>query len=187
MKPTTVINNYTPNFISRLAHTKKLMAKLNTRNKSILDLGPANDLSNELYWDGHIITNTGTIDLDKEYETLWEKSKDYDITTAFEIIEHLRNPYMVLKGLQTKYLVLSVPLNVWFAKPYWNDNDIYDTHYHEFYPKQLYSLLDATGWLVTHSEKWKWTQTVWKPRPLLRKFGPWHSWIAVIAKKSKAL
>jgi hypothetical protein len=90
---------------------------------------------------------------------------------------------MVLKILEAEQLFVTVPLNVWFSKPYWNNKDPYDTHYHEFYPKQLLSLLDKTGWKVEHTEYWKWKYAPLAPRPLLRKYGCWYSWMAVVATK----
>lgn len=171
---------YTPSFKSRLSKTKKLVNSFANKGETILDLGPDNSLRLELIKEGYNIRGTGFVDLDDNYTT-----EPADIVTAFEIIEHLRNPYMVLKNINADKLILTVPLNVWFSGPYWNDKDEYDTHYHEFYPKQIYSLLDKTGWLVIHSEKWWWSELTFKPRPLLRKFGPWPSWIAIVAKRKK--
>ncbi len=166
-------------YLTRLSNTKSLMLKYVSKDSKILDLGPDNSLRTELKKIGFAIEGTGTQNLDSNWIT-----PPSDVVTAFEIIEHLRNPYVVLKSIQAKKLILSVPLNVWFSKPYWNDSDPFSTHFHEFYPKQIKSLLDVTGWNVIHEEKWKWKKSPLKPRPLLRRFGPWYSWIAIVAERS---
>jgi len=165
-------------FKTRLRRTKLLMERIPKEYK-ILDLGPDNILRQELSKQGFIISGTGFKDLDDDWDL-----PEAPIVTAFEIIEHLRNPYMVLKEMKADVLVASVPLNVWFNGPYWNDEDVYDQHYHEFYPKQFVSLLNSTGWKIVHEEMWYWDSAPLRPRPLLRRFGPWPSWMAVIAVRS---
>mgnify|MGYP001500088977 FL=1 len=93
--------------------------------------------------------------------------------TAFEIFEHLFAPYNILKEFKSNKLVASVPLKLWFAQAYWNENDDWDKHYHEFEPKQFQFLLEKTGWKIMDYEMW----TSPDPnkigiRPLLRYFYP---------------
>ena len=54
----------------------------------------------------------------EEAKTIGVLSLDYDVITSWEVFEHLLNPHTVLHNLKGK-LLCTVPLNVWFAKPYW--------------------------------------------------------------------
>jgi len=177
-------------FQSRADKTVALMQKaeqmfepyLKAGRSSVIDLGPRNYMAELIEQAiGYYLANTGFADLDEEFEIL--RSNRCDAVTAFEILEHLRNPYMVLKSIEAPILIASVPLNVWFSGPYWNKKDKWDTHFHEFCPKQFRSLLEKTGWNIRHEEFWKWGPLTLKPRPLLRKFGPWPSWMAVICER----
>lgn len=166
------------NVKSRLWYTKRFLDI--PKGASILDLGGDSVIASALReWGKFEIDNTGEVDLDEHYDML--KEKQYEYCTAFEVLEHLRNPYMVLKSIPCKYLYLSVPNRVWFAKPYWGEG--WDTHYHEFIPREIRSLLEKTGWKIEKEELWKWKYSPLKPRPLLRKYGPWYSWIAIKAEK----
>jgi hypothetical protein len=191
VKIPTSAESVNDSFRSRADKTWALMLKaeelfrpyLKEGRSSVLDLGPDNYLAEILEKaTGYYFRSTGHVDLDKDFEMLG--SARVDAVTAFEILEHLRNPYMVLKSIEAPILIASVPLNVWFSGPYWNEKDEYDTHYHEFYQKQFRSLLEKTGWNIRHEEFWKWGPLTLKPRPLLRKFGPWPSWMAVICERA---
>ncbi|MEZ5011882.1 MAG: hypothetical protein R2744_09970, partial [Bacteroidales bacterium] len=59
---------------------------------NILDLGFRNDLSEILERNGYNITNTGGEDLDI-FNNLKEKYGEFDVITAFEILEHLVSPF----------------------------------------------------------------------------------------------
>ena len=80
---------------------------------------------------------------------VYEKTK-VDCVTAFEIFEHMLAPYNILKALQCKRLIASVPLKLWFASAYWNEHDDWDKHYHEFEVKQFHFLLQKQGGPLKH-------------------------------------
>ena len=80
-------------------------------------------------------------------------------------------PFNILKSISSKSLIASVPLKLWFSSAYWNENDDWDKHYHEFEPKQFKFLLEKSGWIIKDFELWT------SPdnskigiRPLLRNF-----------------
>ena len=64
-------------------------------------------------------------------------------------------PFNLLNSIKDKKLIASIPLKLWFANAYWNDEDDWDKHYHEFEPKQFEFLLNRTNWKIVDSEKWK--------------------------------
>ena len=133
----------------------------------ILDLGINNPFSEMMRKEGYSVHNTDVNqDLDEEYHQV--KDSKYEVVTAFEIFEHLVAPYNVLKEIKADYLVASVPLKLWFASAYWNEDDAWDRHYHEFEPRQFDMLLDKAGWEIKDSKKWKSYSWTFGIRPLLR-------------------
>ena len=157
--------------ITRFKRTLDFMEDLDLRSSNILNLGPKNPLSDFLIENGYKITNTKVNqDLDLDFEIV--KSKEFDVVVGFEILEHLVSPFPLLKAIGAKKLVLSVPLSLWFAKAYWNKNDPYDRHYHEFEPRQLRMLLNKANWKIVKEQKY--TSLVHKigVRPLLRMITP---------------
>ena len=98
--------------------------------------------------------------------------ENYTTVTAFEILEHLLNPYGILKNIKASKIVISVPLRLWFAPAYRSKTDIRDRHYHEFEYWQLEWLLEKTGWKIMATEKF--THPVKKIgiSPILRLFTP---------------
>lgn len=144
-----------------------LKQHINT-GESILDLGIQNPFSEIMKEEGFYVTNTKGEDLD-ENRTSIEQS-NAKVITAFEITEHLLNPYTVLKSIKANKLVLSIPLRLWFSSAYRSKTDMWDRHYHEFEDWQLDWLLEKTGWKIIDSKKW--TNPVKKVgiRPILRYF-----------------
>ena len=120
--------------------------------------------------EGFTVHNTGIVDLDLDTKTVVKEG--YDIVTAFEIFEHLVNPFSVVNSLVCTRLFASVPLSLWFAKAYWNEDDPWDRHYHEFEPRQFDMLLEKAGWTIVDSEKWISKSDKIGFRPLLRRFYP---------------
>ena len=120
---------------------------------------------------GYEVFNTQGEDLDVDYKIV----NDYeaDVITAFEIFEHMLAPFNILKEANCNKLVASVPLKLWFTSAYWNEDDDWDKHYHEFEVKQFDFLLRKTGWKIKSSEKWT-SSNPWKLgiRPFLRNFVP---------------
>ena len=117
---------------------------------------------------GFEVTNT-TIenDLDLDYDIV---KQNFDVVTAFEILEHLVSPFPLLKSITAPKLIISIPMPLWFAKTYWNEDDPYDRHYHEFEPKQLEMVLNKAGWKIVKSKKWKAYDSKIGIRPILRRF-----------------
>lgn len=99
----------------------------------------------------HVINTTGE-DLDKDQTAL--QSQQYTVTTAFEIFEHLLNPYTVLQNIKSDKLFISIPMRLWFSPAYRSKTDMWDRHYHEFEDWQLDWLLEKTGWKILDRQKW---------------------------------
>jgi hypothetical protein len=137
-------------------------------NDSILDLGINNPFSEMLRDQGFKVTNTAFgQDLDNDYEIV---KSQFDGVTALQILEHLVAPYNILKEIKAPKLIASVPLQLWFTKAYWSENDEWDRHFHEFESRQFDMLLDKAGWQIKDSCKWKSYTNKIGIRPLLRRF-----------------
>lgn len=152
----------------RFNHTLHFMKKHITTSDRILDLGVRNPFSEIMTQNGYSVINTSGEDLDKNQDVL--KSEITDVVTAFEIFEHLLNPFTVLTKIEAKKLVISIPMRLWFSSAYRSKTDLWDRHYHEFEDWQLDWLLEKTGWKIVDREKW--TNPVKKIgiRPFLRRF-----------------
>jgi len=135
-----------------------------------MDLGVNNSLSERMRSDGYTVSNTPDVDLDHNPEAV--KQGATDAVTAFEILEHLYNPFEILRGLETSRLVATIPMRLWFAKAYRNKLDEYDQHFHEFEDWQFDQLLKKTGWRVIRTEKWTSPIGQIGLRPLLRRYTP---------------
>jgi hypothetical protein len=116
----------------------------------ILDLGTPNALSEIMKEQGYKVINTKGEDLDNFHNLIDYYLVDADCTTAFEILEHLVNPYEVLRIVPTGQLIASVPLRLWFAKAY--NRAAHDRHFHEFEPWQFDCLLEKAGWKILDRE-----------------------------------
>lgn len=149
-----------------LAFLKKHVPK----DKAILDLGVNNPFSEIMRKEGYMVANTTGEDLDNDQSA--QQQKEYDVLTAFEIFEHLLNPYTILQNVKSDKLIISVPMRLWFSPAYRSKTDMWDRHYHEFEDWQLDWLLEKTGWVI--KDRMKWTNPVKKLgiRPLLRSFTP---------------
>jgi len=145
----------------------------------ILDLGEPNPFTKIMLNNGYEVLNT-YIDLDEEPEKLQDKK--VKAVTAFEILEHLVNPLGVLKNLQAEKLFTTVPLNLWFAEAYKNEQDPWDCHFHEFEDWQFDWLLDKAGWKIIRSEKWNSPVLKIGIRPLLRLITPRYYAVEAIRK-----
>lgn len=127
----------------RFKRTIQFVSKHISKDESLLDLGVKNPLSSLLIQEGYRVKNTNGEDLDQELRAIMEEN--YTTVTAFEILEHLLNPYGILKNIKASKIVISVPLRLWFAPAYRSKTDIRDRHYHEFEDWQLEWLLEKTG------------------------------------------
>ena len=143
--------------------------------KKIFDLGPPNELSRKMRQMGLDVTNSEEGDLD--YHCSFPE--DAEVLCAFEILEHLVNPFPILNKFPGSELIASVPLNKWFKRPHWNMRDGKDCHYHEFYPEQFRMLLEKTGWVIRHSIEVGYPLFAPSLRPIIWRFTP--RWLFVRA------
>lgn len=160
----------------RFQQTLEFISDLDLKGKKILNLGPDNPFSHILIEKGYDITNTNLgQDLDLDFEVV--KDPAFDVIVGFEILEHMVSPFPLLQAIAGKQLVISVPLALWFSKAYWNDNDPYDCHYHEFEPKQMKMLLSKAGWEVKKEEQHTSPTGKIGFRPFLRMITPRHYFV----------
>ena len=160
---------YNDNFpYKRFKITLEFLQKHIEKDELILDLGIENPLSSLIKKNGYNINNTSGEDLNIDRSAI--KNSNAKVITAFEIFEHLLNPYGVLKDIKAKKLVASIPLRLWFASAYKNNHDERDRHFHEFEDWQFDWLLEKAGWKIVDYKKF--TNPVKKRglRPLLRLF-----------------
>lgn len=161
--------------------TLEFLKKHITTNEKILDLGVHNPFSDVMKNAGYTISNTTGEDIDNNQEAL--KNSEYDVLTAFEIFEHLLNPYTVLQNVKADKLIISVPMRLWFSPAYRSKTDMWDRHYHEFEDWQLDWLLEKTGWVIKDRKKWTNPAKKLGIRPLLRSFTP--RYYIVYAERAK--
>ena len=121
------------------------------KDKLILDLGVENPLSSLIRDNGYRVENTSGEDLDIDRSKIINSNAE--VVIAFEVFEHLLDPYNVLKDIKAKKLVASVPLRLWFASAYKNDDDDRDRHFHEFEDWQFKWLLNKAGWKIIDYKK----------------------------------
>lgn len=163
----------------RYNHTLTFLKKVVPEPTTVLDLGIRNPFSEIMEQNNYKVFNTSGEDLDLFPEIV--KKFDIEVVTAFEIFEHLLAPFNVLREIEAKKLVATIPLDLWFAKAYRSKTDEWDRHYHEFEDWQFDWLLEKTGWQIKYTEKW--TSPINKIgfRPILRKYTP--RYYAVYAEK----
>lgn len=171
---------------------KKTLTFLNQfaeKSDKILDLGTPNPFSELMQKTGYSVQNTNGEDFDNDYQKIAEY--DFDCLTSFEVFEHLFAPYNLLKAIQPKSgkeikLIVSVPLKVWFSKAYWNKDNEWDRHYHEFEPRQFDWLLEKTGWQIIHKETWTSpARFAFGIRPLLRYIFPSYYFVYAVKRNTK--
>jgi len=150
--------------------TLDFLKKHISTDETILDLGVPNPFSKIMEENNYAVINTKGEDVDTNQNAL--KVEDYTVFTAFEIFEHLLNPYTVLQNVKADKVLISIPLRLWFSPAYRSKTDMWDRHYHEFEDWQLDWLLEKTGYKIIDSVKF--THPVKKIgfRPLLRWFTP---------------
>lgn len=153
----------------RFVRTLRFMWQSMPPPARILDLGAPNPLSRIMQDKGYRVVNTHG-DLDENPEVV--RGHGEEAATAFEILEHLVAPLLVLRAIEAPRLFATVPLRLWFATAYCNPADPWDRHFHEFEDWQFDWLLEKAGWRIVRTEKW--TSASWPLgiRPLLRHFTP---------------
>jgi hypothetical protein len=165
--------------IKRYHKTLNFLKKVLPAPATILDLGVRNPFTEIMEQNGYTVYNTSGEDLDELPEIV--KNYRVDAVTAFEIFEHLLSPYSVLKVIEAKKLITTIPLNLWFAKAYRSKTDLRDRHYHEFEDWQFDWLIEKSGWKIIKKEKWTSPVNKLGFRPILRKITP--RYYAVYAEK----
>lgn len=148
--------------------TLDFLKKHISTNESILDLGVSNPFSKIMDENGYVVKNTKGEDLDNDQSTL--QNEEYSVVTAFEIFEHLLNPYTILENIKSDKILISIPLRLWFSSAYRSKTDKWDRHYHEFEDWQLDWLLEKTGFKIIDSVKFTHPVNKLGFRPLLRYF-----------------
>ena len=154
----------------RFKLTYQFLEKHISKSETVLDLGVENPFTKILKDNAFVVENTKGEDLD--FDTATIKNSDATVVTAFEIFEHLLNPFTVLQSIKADKLVISVPLRLWFSSAYRNKTDTWDRHYHEFEDWQLDWLLEKTGWKIIDRQKWTNPTKKLGIRPILRWFTP---------------
>lgn len=165
----------------RFQLTLQFLKKHISSSESILDLGVENPFSTIMKKEGFNVINTSGEDLDENQSAL--HNNHTDVVTAFEIFEHLLNPYTILKEIKADKLFISIPMRLWFSPAYRSKSDIWDRHYHEFEDWQLDWLLEKTGWKIIATQKWTNPVKQIGFRPLLRLFT--NRYYIVYAEKVK--
>ena len=150
----------------RFRITLEFLKKHIGTHERIFDLGVPNPFSKIMEEQGYSVQNTTGEDIDNDTSAL--KNNEYDVFTAFEIFEHLLNPYTVLQNVKADKVLISIPLRLWFSPAYRSKTDMWDRHYHEFEDWQLDWLLEKTGFKIV--DRIQFTHPVKKIgiRPLLR-------------------
>lgn len=161
--------------------TLEFLKKHVSTSETILDLGVSNPFSKIMEENNYTVINTKGEDIDKDQSSL--VNENYEVFTAFEIFEHLLNPYTVLENVKCDKILISIPMRLWFSSAYRSKTDKWDRHYHEFEDWQLDWLLEKTGFKILDSIKF--THPVKKLgfRPLLRYFT--NRYYLVYAEKVK--
>lgn len=171
---------YASRHIPRFSKTLTFVKKHLQPGSHILDLGVDNPFAQWMRNEGYEVSNTSGADLDENIEEVL--LPDHDAVTAFELFEHLLNPYPLLKNIQAPMLIATVPLRLWFSPAYRSKSDPLDRHFHEFEDWQFDWLLEKTGWKIIDREYWISPVGITGIRPLLRNFTPRH--YAVCAKRT---
>lgn len=163
----------------RYKHTLEFLQKNVPAPATILDLGVRNPFSEIMEAHGYTVINTEGEDLDEVPEIV--KKHEVDAVTALEILEHLVAPLAVLKAIESKKLVATIPMRLWFASAYRSKTDLRDRHYHEFEDWQFDWLVEKAGFEI--KDRSKWTSPIKKLgiRPILRMFTP--RYYAIYAEK----
>jgi hypothetical protein len=154
----------------RFKLTLAFLQKHISTSETIFDLGVPNPFSKIMEANGYSVKNTKGEDLDNDQTAL--QAEKYTVFTAFEIFEHLLNPYTVLENVTCDKVLISIPMRLWFSSAYKSKTDKWDRHYHEFEPWQLDWLLEKTGFKIVDSIQFTHPVKKFGFRPLLRFFTP---------------
>jgi len=84
------------------------------KDKLILDLGVENPLSSLIRDNGYRVENTSGEDLDIDRSKIINSNAE--VVTAFEVFEHLLDPYNVLKDIKAKKTSCKCPIKIMVRK-----------------------------------------------------------------------
>ena len=105
----------------RFTITLNFLKKHIATSETIFDLGVPNPFSKIMEESGYLVKNTTGEDLDNNQAAL--QNETYSVFTAFEIFEHLLNPFTILENVNCDKLVISIPLRLWFSSAYQSKTD----------------------------------------------------------------
>ena len=88
----------------RFKLTLEFVKKHIDKSETILDLGVDNPLSKIMKEEGFDVKNTNGEDLDKDQSIFG--TQETTVVTAFEIFEHLLNPYYILEAIKSEKLFI---------------------------------------------------------------------------------
>lgn len=152
----------------RFQITLDFLKKHIATNTIIFDLGVPNPFSKIMQENKYQVINTNGEDLDTNQSAL--QNNNYTVFTAFEIFEHLLNPFTILKNVKCDKVLISVPIRLWFSSAYRSKTDNWDRHYHEFEDWQLDWLLEKTDFKIIDSIQFTHPVKNFGFRPILRYF-----------------
>ena len=98
----------------RFKITLEFLQKHIATSEPIFDLGVINPFSKIMTENGYQVTNTNGEDLDNDQTAL--QTQEYSVFTAFEIFEHLLNPYTVLQNVKCDKVLISIPMRLWLQQ-----------------------------------------------------------------------
>ena len=88
----------------RFKYTLDFLKKHISTSETLLDLGVPNPFSKIMIENGYTVKNTTGEDLDNNQTAL--QNEEYTVFTAFEIFEHLLNPYTILQNVTSDKLLI---------------------------------------------------------------------------------
>ena len=86
--------------------TLDFLKKHISHQETIFDLGVPNPFSKIMIENGYTVINSKGEDLDTDQSLLQKET--YTVFTAFEIFEHLLNPYTVLENVTADKILISL-------------------------------------------------------------------------------
>ena len=103
----------------RFKHTLEFLQKHIATSETIFDLCVPNPFSKIMIENGYTVKNTTGEDLDNNQTAL--QNEEYSVFTAFEIFEHLLNPYTILENVKCDKILISIPFKALPTVPIFNE------------------------------------------------------------------
>jgi len=156
---------YTKQTYDRWGKTVKELKGRIKRDRIALDVGPNGKFQNILANAFHIeVMNTNNLDLDIG---IWQVSKFWDYIFMFDILEHLMDPFTVLRQARVSLkdggkLFITVPRRPKFL---WNRG-----HFNEFDEWRFRVFVERAGFKIVYQTSWRMKKSRFGVRPILRYF-----------------